>query len=143
MGPRREGSPLERTIEIQPLTLKRLGQSVGTGDFHEACLAVMAELVTQDSQWIVVYSRVDRPRTLRFELALFPSVEIDRVLVLSTYEAGFYRFDPFFRYWQSGGAPGVVGMHDISVPPSRENTYLTDFGLPPFYVPVAMLVLAR
>ncbi|MFP6743876.1 MAG: hypothetical protein VCB77_01650, partial [Alphaproteobacteria bacterium] len=81
---------LERTIEIQPLTLKRLGQSVATGDFHEACLAVMAELVTQDSQWIVVYSRVARPRTLRFELALFPSVAIGRDLVLSTYEAGFY-----------------------------------------------------
>ena len=114
-------------IEVQPLALTRLGQSVGTSDFYEACLALMAELVSQDSQWIVVYSRVARPRTLRFELSAFPSVEIDRDLVLSTYELGFYRFDPFFRYWQSGGEPGVVGMHEIPVPPSKENTYLTDF----------------
>jgi DNA-binding CsgD family transcriptional regulator len=114
-------------IEVQPLALTRLGQSVGTSDFYEACLALMAELVSQDSQWIVVYSRIARPRTLRFELSAFPSVEIDRDLVLSTYELGFYRFDPFFRYWQSGGEPGVVGMHEIPVPPSKENTYLTDF----------------
>ncbi len=113
--------------EIQPLALMRLGQSVGTSDFYEACLALMAELVSQDSQWIVVYSRVARPRTLRFELTAFPSVEIDRDLVLSTYELGFYRFDPFFRYWQTGGDPGVVGMHEIPVRPSKENTYLTDF----------------
>lgn len=119
--------PREPIPETQPLTLRRLGQSVGTSGFYEACLALMAELVSQDSQWIVVYSRVARPRTLRFELTPFPSVEIDRDLILSTYELGFYRFDPFFRYWQSGGAPGVVGMHEIPVPPSRQNTYLSDF----------------
>jgi len=118
---------LEQIIESQPSTLRYLGQSVGTGEFHGACLALMAELVPQDSRWIVVYSRVARPRTLRFDVAPSPSVEIDRDLVLSTYELGFYRFDPFFRYWQTGGAPGVVGMHEIPVPPSRENTYLTDF----------------
>ena len=117
----------EPAFEIQPSTLKRLGRSVGTRAFYEACLGLMSELVPQDGRWIVVYSRVARPQTISFELAPFPSVEVDRDLVLSSYELGFYRFDPFFRFWQSGGEPGVVGMHEIPVPPSKENTYLTDF----------------
>jgi len=118
---------IERVANAQPLVLRRLGQSVGTSGFYEACLALMAELVSHDGEWIVVYSRVARPRTLRFELTPYPSVAIDRDHVLSTYELGYYRFDPFFHYWQNGGDPGVVGMHEIPVPPSKENTYLTDF----------------
>jgi len=118
---------MEATGTVRPETLTRLGRSVGTDDFFAAGLAVLGELVARDMEWVVVYDRRGRPRTLRFALARQPNLDLDRDLILSTYEAGFYRFDPFFRYWRAGGAASVLGMHEFDPPADRADPYMADF----------------
>lgn len=108
-------------------TLSRLGRSIGTSDFYEASLAFIAALVPRDMEWILIYDRRERPQTIHFALVGDKRVTVDRDLVSSTYEEGFYRFDPFFRYWRAGGHPSVIGMYEIVEPSDPSDSYLTEF----------------
>lgn len=78
-------------------------------------------------EWIVEYDRHGRPRTHRFDLTRPGGTDIERDRILQAYEAGFYRFDPFYRYWRAGGAAGVIGMHDVEAPTGEGVSYMAVF----------------
>ena len=110
-----------------PEKLYRLGQTVGTDEFHRAGLDLLGQLVPRDMEWILVYSRTRAPQVLHFALTQSASPEIDPDAVLEIYQSGFYRFDPFYRYWREAGRPAVIGMHAVPEGNSLNDNYLTDF----------------
>lgn len=114
-----------RTLGLD--TLSRLGRAVGTPMFHAAALAALGDLVPRDMEWIVEYDRRGRPHTHRFDFMPGGDTETRRDRILLAYEGGFYRFDPFYRYWRAGGAAGVIGMHEVVPPADEGNPYLVDF----------------
>lgn len=118
---------MEPFSRVPPDILERLGRSVGTTGFHRAALDAIAALVPRDMEWIVIYGRRRRPEVLWFTLAENPGVDVQRDAVLTLYQSGYYRFDPFHRYWREGGAPGVVNMHAVSDGTGDATPYMTEF----------------
>jgi len=74
-------------------------------DFHSYLLQAAASLVPHDLLSIIRYSRVAAPD-------FFVRQDYTPEFV-ALYNREFYRYDPYYRYWKEGGAPGVKPMSRI------------------------------
>lgn len=97
--------------------LGHLARAIGTAQFHEHLLAAHGALIRHDSAWIIQYSRHAAP-DVRFT-AKVPSH------VLDLYRAGYYKDDPFYRFWVRAARPGVVRLGQVL--PADDRTYSEGF----------------
>lgn len=104
-----------------------LGASIGLHQFPIAAMAVVGLSVDHDMRWIMTYSRKGRPIVHQHIVTADADSGIDGDQIRELYESGYYRFDPFFRYWRGGGQPGIVSMHEVSPVGEAGDDYLTHF----------------
>lgn len=110
-----------------PEVWRRLGAAVGTARFAEAAMALVAATIPRDMEWFVIY-RLDRPpEVCHHEVVAEPGSGINRDRIRRSYDAGFFRFDPFYRYWREEGRPGVVTMRAAAGESAGDETYMLDF----------------
>ena len=90
----------------------------GTARFHQALNRAIRGLVQSDTSGVMQLSEFSVPQYL-----LTHNIPEDEC---SFYLSGFYRLDPFFRYWRMEGQPGVTSLHRLAdkVDPS---SYMTSF----------------
>ena len=121
--------------------LRAVGASVGTADFLQSALALIAALVPNDMQWLVLYEKVGRPRVLHFRVTSEDAgFYVDREEIPAMYESGYYRFDPIYRYWREIGEPGVCTLHHMPVNICDPYNYISEF-LPITYMEDEAVVL--
>ena len=77
--------------------------AIGRSDFEERLLAFLGRLVRHDMRTMTRYSRFTKPDYL-VHSEDYPKPMVERYL------KDYYRFDPFFLYWQKHERPGVVWM---------------------------------
>lgn len=90
----------------------------GTARFHQALNQAIRGLVQSDTSGVMQLSEYSVPQYL-----LTHNIPEDEC---TFYLSGFYRLDPFFRYWRMEGKPGVTSLHRLAdkVDPS---SYMTSF----------------
>ena len=121
--------------------LRAVGATVGTPEFLHAALALIAALVPNDMQWLVIYEKVGRPRVLHFRVTSEDAgFYVDREEIPAMYESGYYRFDPIYRYWREVGEPGVCTLHHMPVNTCDPYNYISEF-LPITYMEDEAVVL--
>ena len=111
---------------INPDVLENLGASVGLENFYAAALSCLGGLVDHDMHWAITYACDHRPIVHLHKVIADSESGINRTLIRDVYEAGYYRFDPFYRYWQANVKPGVARMNDI-VEDKTDNDYIENF----------------
>lgn len=119
-----------RTFDIRPELAQAwegLGESVGLDTFPKAAMTVIGQIVDHDMQWIMTYARKGRPIVHHHLVTAEAGSGIERDQIRELYDSGYYRFDPFFRYWRGGAQPGVVSMHDVLADREAGDEYLTLF----------------
>lgn len=99
------------------LRLGQLARAIGTDQFHEQLLAAYGALIGYDSGWIIRYSRHAAP-DVRFTINV-------PLHVLDLYQAGYYKDDPFHRFWARSPRPGVVRLGQVL--PADDRTYSEGF----------------
>lgn len=105
---------IDSTMRNATDELYAVGAAVGTAGFERAALALLAALIPNDMQWLVVYERITRPRVLYFSLTSEDArFYINRDEAPALYVSGYYRFDPVYRYWREVGEPGVCTLHHM------------------------------
>lgn len=113
---------------------------IGRESFLATLDKAVGKLVPHDMRWTIVYSAVSAPQVLAHSLPDDNPGEVDGDLIRRTYDAGYYRFDPFFRHWRECRKGGVVRLRDIVGTTKEDATYM--FGFVPltgFEDDVAML----
>ena len=98
---------------------------IGTAGFHPSLLRLLAGLVPCDSQSLMLYSRYASPEYLI-------NVGMPNHVV-EFYLSGYYRFDPFHRYWSARGRGGVVSLKEAASAELTNSEYFTVF-LPKFRI---------
>ncbi len=100
-------------------SLGEVAGHIGTADFHPALLRLLECLVPCDYQALMLYSRHASPEYL-----------INSGLpghVVDLYLSGYYRFDPFHRYWRERARGGVVSLREAASPELTSSEYFTVF----------------
>lgn len=107
--------------------LYALGASIGLPGFGPAALALLAATVTRDMEWVLIYARRGAPRVLHHRVVAEAGSGIDHARIRELYDSGYFRFDPFYRYWREGGAPGLATLRQAAGSGSGDRTYMTEF----------------
>lgn len=107
--------------------LHALGASVGLPGFGPAALALLAATVTRDMEWVLVYARRGAPRVLHHRVVAEAGSGIDHARIRELYDGGYFRFDPFYRYWREGGAPGLATLRQAAGSGTGDRGYMTEF----------------
>jgi DNA-binding CsgD family transcriptional regulator len=94
-------------------------RAVGTPGFYPALLTAFRALVPHDIATVVRYSAIGAPT---FLLHHGFSDELAR-----QYEATFFVFDPFYRYWAATERPGIVSLGMFSATATRHSRYVREF----------------
>lgn len=94
-------------------------RAVGTSAFHERLLDAVKLTARWDYALVVRYARDARP-----EMLVTKDIPAE---VVELYQSGFFRFDPFYRYWREHGHGGVQTLRTATTPAERETDYFTRF----------------
>jgi DNA-binding CsgD family transcriptional regulator len=86
-------------------------------DFHDHLLQAAASLVPHDLLSMIRYSRFSAPD-------FFACQEFTTDFV-ALYNREFYRYDPYYRYWKEGGAPGIMPLSRVSNVLKLRQSYAT------------------
>ena len=100
----------------------RLGeaaQAIGKATFHETLLDLLGSLIAHDSVWIIRYSPNLAPEVLH-------TVGVSGAIV-AWYRETYSAFDPFARFWRSGGQPGVTTLGRALTPSAESELYVMVF----------------
>jgi DNA-binding CsgD family transcriptional regulator len=99
--------------------LGNAARAIGTDQFHRRLLDALKTVGPWDAVNIVRWSRYAAPDFLYSER--FSKALIER------YMQGYYRFDPFFRWWRDAGEGGVLTLSAAMRPADAKGTYFTEF----------------
>jgi len=98
--------------------------AVGTRGFHPALLRLAASQVPHRTAMAYHYWRFGAPTVV---VSPFSEAESD------PYIAGYFRFDPFYRYWRESAEAGVVSIARLAAGRERHADYMRtmvyDWGL--------------
>lgn len=97
----------------------RSATTIGTDRFYPCLLRILTSAIRHDMAMVMRYPRFAAPD---FLTATGFSEEL-----MEIYLAGFYRFDPFFRYWRTVGKCGVIPLYTAVAPAKRRTDYLRIF----------------
>ena len=99
--------------------------AVNLPDFHEKLLDAVGSLVAHDLRSMMRYSRYSAPD--------FLDNNSYRPEFVAHYEAEFYRYDPYYRYWKETERPGVVPLTRVTNGKATRSRYvnvvLTEAGI--------------
>ena len=99
--------------------------AVNLPDFHEKLLDAVGSLVAHDLRSMMRYSRYSAPD--------FLDNNSYRPEFVAHYEAEFYRYDPYYRYWKETERPGVVPLTRVTNGKGTRSRYvnvvLTEAGI--------------
>ena len=98
--------------------LERLGDvaaAAGSDGFLLLLLGLFGALLRHDMSLVVRYARIAAPDFLFSER--YPQHVID------LYRSGYYRFDPFYGYWQEHERCGVVSLREVAPPDLGASRY--------------------
>ena len=90
----------------------------GTSRFHHELSVAINALVPSDTAGVMQLSEYSVPQYL-----LTRNIPEDEC---AFYLSGFYRMDPFFRYWRMEGRPGVTSLDRLADKVDR-SSYMTSF----------------
>jgi DNA-binding CsgD family transcriptional regulator len=79
--------------------------AIGTTRFYDALTGLAAARVPHRIAMAYQYWQLGAPTSVAY---LGEPIETD-----SVYEHGYFRFDPFYRYWRQIGRLGVVTLHEL------------------------------
>ncbi|MGH6931862.1 MAG: helix-turn-helix transcriptional regulator [Dongiaceae bacterium] len=97
---------------------KALGETVraiGGDEFQPRLLRLFAAIIPNDMSMVVRYSRFSAPDYL-------VHVGISHHLI-ELYRASYYRFDPFYSYWQKRERGGVASLREVASPDLLRSAY--------------------
>lgn len=109
------GRPLGLTERAWFEALGEAARAIGSDEFHARILHLYGSAIRHDMAMIVRYSRFSAPDFLICE-------GLPRHLV-ELYRSGYYRYDPFYGYWQSREHGGVVSLREVSPPELWKSHY--------------------
>ena len=78
-------------------------------------------------EWLLVYGRTRQPEVVLHRVVAAADSGIDRVRIRDLYDAGYFRFDPFYRYWRDGGTAGLVTMRQTAGNGPGDRAYMAEF----------------
>jgi len=105
-----------------------LGAAVGLPAFGPAALALLAATVTRDMEWVLIYRRTGAPEVVLHRVVAEAGSGIDRARIRELYDGGYFRFDPFYRYWREGGAAGLTTLRQACAGSGPgDRAYMTEF----------------
>lgn len=112
----------------QPRILELVGdaaRAIGTTHFYDALTALAAARVPHRIAMAYQYWRLGVPTSIAY---LGEPVETDDI-----YERGYFRFDPFYRYWRQVGQHGVITLRELLDDSDDHTNYkramLSDWGM--------------
>jgi len=112
---------MTRRAPLQPgdaawlAALGAAARAIGGDDLPARLLQLFARLIRHDMAMVVRYARFSAPDFLVCEG--LPAHQIE------TYREGWYRFDPFYGYWQRRERGGVVSFRDVAPPALLRSGY--------------------
>jgi len=99
--------------------------AVNLPDFHDRLLDAVGRLVAHDLRSMMRYSRYSAPD--------FLDNKSYRPEFVAHYDAEFYRYDPYYRYWKETERPGVVPLSRVTNGKASRSLYvnvvLTEAGI--------------
>jgi DNA-binding CsgD family transcriptional regulator len=101
-----------------PAWLAALGETaraIGSDAFPARLLRLFGRLIRHDMAMVVRYARFSAPDFLVSNGASAEMIE--------SYRAGWYRFDPFYGYWQKRERGGVVSLREVAPPSLVRSGY--------------------
>jgi DNA-binding CsgD family transcriptional regulator len=101
-----------------PVWLAALGdtaRAIGGDEFPARLLRLFGRLIRHDMAMVVRYARFSAPDFLVSDGASAEMIE--------SYRAGWYRFDPFYGYWQKRERGGVVSLREAAPPSMVRSGY--------------------
>lgn len=90
-------------------------RAIGGDGFQVRLLHLFASIIPNDMSMIVRYARFSAPDYLVYEGIPHHLIEL--------YRASYYRFDPFYSYWQKRERGGVVSLRDVAPPGLPRSAY--------------------
>jgi DNA-binding CsgD family transcriptional regulator len=91
-------------------------------DFHDHLLRATASLVPRD---LAPHDLLSMIRYSRFSAPDFFACQEYTPEFVDLYNREFYRYDPYYRYWKEGGAPGVKPMSRVLPVLKQRQRYIT------------------
>lgn len=105
-------------------TLATVIERVGTDQFHENVMLFLTSQVPVDIEWIVHYSPLSIPKLIHSRKLEHAKHHIDLNMVNKLYYDGYYRLDPWYRYWRNDGRVGVLTPNTLGpIGESKEDFY--------------------
>ena len=101
-------------LELAARAVDRLG----TGDFYDALLDILATATSHDLAALVRYSRASPPDLI------IPRIEPTETMM--AYYNHYYAFDPFYAHWKNGGETGVYRLRAMDAGIGR-SAYAREF----------------
>lgn len=78
-------------------------------------------------RWTIIYSENCAPEVLRHAVPRENAPHIDDDRIRRAYDAGYFRFDPFYRLWCETGKGGVYRLRDIVTSDRSDQIYVVGF----------------
>ncbi|KQV40439.1 hypothetical protein ASD36_16830 [Rhizobium sp. Root1334] len=98
-------------------------EAVATADFYRQLIDFAKSKVPVDVEWVVRYSPFAPPALLHCAKRVEIRTLVDLDMVNKLYDGGFYKMDPWFRYWTSYRAPGVVTAENLPSHQAKDDFY--------------------
>lgn len=88
--------------------LPDLIRQAGSNSHHQNVINYLTQQVPIDIEWIIRYSPFSIPTLLHCNKRENANSQIDLEVVNQLYYEGYYRLDPWYRYWREDGRGGVL-----------------------------------
>ena len=76
-------------------------------------------ILPHDMRWIIVYSASAAPQVMGHSVPTRCQGVVNHDLIRRTYDAGYFRFDPFYRHWRDHRQGGVHRLSDMPIQKKR------------------------
>ncbi len=111
----RPAAPLRLSDPAWFAALGDAARAIGSEDFTGRLMHLLGRAIRHDMAMVVRYSRFSAPDFLICER--FPPHLVELFL------SGYYRFDPFYDYWQKRERGGVVSLREVAPPGLKRSAY--------------------
>lgn len=103
--------------------LQRALDVVSTGDFYRCLTGFAKSELAVDVEWVVRYSPFTAPVLLHCAKRPEVPTSVDLDMVNKLYDGGFYKLDPWLRYWTSFRTPGLVTAENLPNHLAKDDFY--------------------
>ena len=119
-----KSTPSEADLSECHRSLATVIEHVGTDSFYQIIMHYLTTQTPVDIEWIVHYSPFYIPKLIYSRKLSHAKPEIDLDVVNKLYYDGYYRLDPWYRYWRNDGRRGVLTPDSLgTVGESKEDFY--------------------